>query len=84
MPRHRLFRVEDGRAEATLAYLRERELISSAYLETRQEVELDEGARLPDVLTYVIDPAHAQYCTLPLEDQAQIIAHAVGGPWPQR
>lgn len=76
------FRVLAEDAEATLAYLRERELISSAYLETRQEVVLDCGTRQGDVLTYVIDPAHEQYCTLPLEEQAQIIARAVGGRGP--
>jgi cation transport protein ChaC len=76
------FRVAADAADATIAYLRERELISSAYLETRQEVVLDCGTRLGDVLTYVIDPAHDQYCTLPLEDQAQIIARAVGGRGP--
>ncbi|WP_439139322.1 gamma-glutamylcyclotransferase [Roseicyclus sp.] len=76
------FRVADGAADATLAYLRERELVSSAYLETRQSVTLDCGATLEDVLTYVIDPQHDQYCTWPLETQAQIIAHAMGGRGP--
>lgn len=76
------FRVEAAHAQATLAYLRERELISSAYLETRQQVEFAQGGYQADVLTYVIDPAHEQYCTLPLEDQAQIIARAVGGRGP--
>ena len=34
-------------------------------------------------VTYVIDPDHVQYCGgLPLEEQAQIIAHAVGGRGP--
>jgi len=76
------FRVASGHAEATVAYLRERELISSAYLETRQEVDLADGGRISEVLTYVIDPTHVQYCTLTLEEQAQIIAHAVGGRGP--
>jgi len=76
------FRVADGHADATLAYLRERELVSAAYLETRQDLDLGDGTRLPDVLTYVIDPTHAQYCTLALEDQAWIIARAVGGRGP--
>lgn len=76
------FRVEAAQAEATLAYLRARELVSSAYLETRQSVELECGRVLGDVLTYVIDPAHVQYCTLTLDAQAQIIARAVGGRGP--
>jgi cation transport protein ChaC len=77
------FRVDAGHAEATVAYLRERELISSAYLETRQEVAFAEGGTQGEVLTYVIDPHHEQYRgTLSLEDQAQIIAGAVGGRGP--
>ena len=76
------FRVDACDSGATLAYLRERELVSSAYLETRQSVTLDCGQILDDVLTYVIDPDHAQYCTWTLEAQAQIIAHAIGGRGP--
>lgn len=76
------FRVAAGDAGPTIAYLRERELISSAYLETRQAVDLAQGGRIADVLTYVIDPAHEQYCTLSLEEQARIIARAAGGRGP--
>lgn len=76
------FRVATAEAEATLAYLRARELVSSAYLETRQRLELECGTILEGALAYVIDRAHVQYCTLPLEDQAQIIARAVGGRGP--
>lgn len=72
------FRVQDGAEEATLAALRERELISSAYLEEWLPLAL-EGGQDVTALCYVIDPAHAQYCTLPLEEQAQIIAQAIGG-----
>ena len=71
-------RVEPGQEEATLAALRERELISSAYVERFLEVELLSGARVTAVV-YVIDPHHVQYCHLELEEQAHIIAHAVGG-----
>ena len=36
-------------------------------------------------LVFVIDPHHVQYCGgLPLEDQAQIIAQAIGGRGPNR
>ena len=73
-----VFRVQDGAEEATLAALRERELISSAYLEEWLPLAL-EGGQDVTALCYVIDPAHAQYCTLPLEEQAQIIAQAIGG-----
>ena len=74
--------VEPGHEEKTLAELRERELISSAYLERDLEVELVSGETVTAV-TYVIDPHHVQYCgDLSLEDQAQIIAVAVGGRGP--
>lgn len=68
----------DHQAE-TLAYLRERELISSAYLEKTLPLRLGDGRRV-EAVTYVIDPDHVQYCGgLPLEEQAQIIARAKGG-----
>jgi cation transport protein ChaC len=76
------FRVAPGQEAATLAALRERELISSAYLERRLPVQTDRGP-VP-ALVYVIDPDHAQYCRLPLEDQARIIAAAAGGRGPNR
>lgn len=76
------FRVEVGAEEQTIAYLRERELISSAYLETEQPIVVEGGAELR-ALTYVIDPEHEQYCGgLPLDEQAEIIARAVGGRGP--
>ena len=77
------FRVEAGAESATIAALRERELISSAYLETVLEVETGEG-RIT-ALAYVIDPDHEQYCGgLPLDEQARIIANATGGRGPNR
>ncbi|MEY8838411.1 gamma-glutamylcyclotransferase, partial [Cribrihabitans sp. XS_ASV171] len=61
---------------------RERELISSAYVERMLEVELEGGHRV-EAVTYVIDPDHVQYCGgMPLEDQARIIARATGGRGP--
>jgi len=73
------FRVAKGHEAATLAALRERELISSAYLETRIPAHLDDGS-VVEALCYVIDRDHEQYCGgLSLEEQAQIIAKAIGG-----
>lgn len=72
------FRVEPGAEAATLAALRERELVSSAYLEEMLTVETAQGP--VEALTYVIDPAHDQYCGgLDLAEQARIIARSVGG-----
>jgi len=74
--------VESGHEDRTLQELRERELISSAYVERMLDVHLDNGEAVSAV-TYVIDGDHVQYCGgMPLEDQAQIIAHAVGGRGP--
>jgi len=73
------FSVAPDQADAVIAYLRERELISSAYLERVLPITLADGRRVMAV-TYVIDPDHVQYCGgLNLEEQAEIIAHAVGG-----
>ena len=74
-------RVPDAVADQTLDYLRERELISSAYLEKMLSVELHDGRQV-EAVTYVIDPDHVQYCALEIEEQAQIIATAVGGRGP--
>lgn len=71
--------VEPGHEDATIAVLRERELVSSAYLETRLPVTLRQGGQVT-ALVYVIDPDHDQYCGgLPPEEQARIIARSVGG-----
>ncbi|MEP3022979.1 MULTISPECIES: gamma-glutamylcyclotransferase [Rhodobacterales] len=74
--------VASGQEAETLAYLRERELISSAYLEKNLTVRLADGRDVMAV-TYVIDESHDQYCGgMPLEEQAHIIAKAVGGRGP--
>lgn len=71
--------VQPGQESQVLEYLRDRELISSAYVEKKLAVDLTDGRRVTAV-TYVIDADHVQYCGgLPLEEQAQIIARAVGG-----
>ncbi|MFN3847288.1 MAG: gamma-glutamylcyclotransferase [Paracoccaceae bacterium] len=73
------FRVMPGAEADTLAQLRERELISSAYLEMQVQADWN-GGGVCTALTYVIDPDHWQYCGgIDLEEQARIIAHAVGG-----
>ena len=75
-------RVWPGHEDDTLAYLRERELISSAYLEKDLSVAFDDGSGVTAV-TYVIDPHHVQYRgNIPLEEQARIIAAAVGDRGP--
>ncbi|SHH49618.1 gamma-glutamylcyclotransferase [Marivita hallyeonensis] len=74
--------MHEAEVDATMTYLRERELVSSAYLEKSLTVTLHDGREVTAV-TYVIDPDHVQYCgALELEEQAQIIARAVGGRGP--
>lgn len=78
------FRVAPEAEDATLQALRDRELISSAYLERWLPVDLADGRQV-EALVFVIDPHHVQYCGgLPLEEQARIIAEAVGGRGPNR
>jgi len=65
--------------QQTLSYLRERELVSSAYVEKTLAITLADGRIVP-ALTYVVDPEHVQYCgSLTREEQAEIISWAVGG-----
>ncbi|MBS1301315.1 gamma-glutamylcyclotransferase [Loktanella sp. SALINAS62] len=74
------FRAADDQADAVLAMLRERELISSAYLERMLTLDTDDGPLTS--LAYVIDPTHEQYVQFDLETQAQMIARATGGMGP--
>jgi len=76
------FRVADGERDAVLAYLRERELVSAAYVEQVHDLTLRDGRVVP-ALCYVIERDHVQYCGgMALERQAQVIAKAVGGRGP--
>lgn len=73
------FLVQRGQETQTLAALRERELISAAYLERRLAVDLADGGRVQAV-AFVIDRDHSQYCgALTPAEQARIIATATGG-----
>jgi cation transport protein ChaC len=74
--------VVSGHEDRTLDMLRERELISSAYVEKELTITPLSGDPVVAV-TYVIDADHDQYCGgLPLEEQAHIIARAIGGRGP--
>lgn len=67
--------------DTVIAMLRERELVSSAYVERRLTVRLEDGTEV-EAYTYVIDPDHEQYCDFSLETQAKMIAEATGGRGP--
>jgi glutathione-specific gamma-glutamylcyclotransferase len=76
------FAIPAGAEAATVAALRERELISYAYLEKMIDVALPDG-RVVQALTYVINRDNAQYAgAMSLEAQAKVIAtrHGVRGP----
>jgi glutathione-specific gamma-glutamylcyclotransferase len=76
------FAIPVGDEAATVEALRERELISYAYLEKMIDVALPDR-RVVKALTYVINRDHEQYAGhKSVEDQAQIIAtrHGVRGP----
>ncbi|WP_296420814.1 gamma-glutamylcyclotransferase [Pseudooctadecabacter sp.] len=75
------FRVAPADEDRVLAELRERELISSAYLERHVPLLLEDGRHV-DALAYVINRDHEQYCQFDLEKQAQLIARSVGGRGP--
>lgn len=78
------FAVRAGEEDSVLAYLRARELVTSAYFEQAIALDLADGRRVRAV-TYVIDRHHDQYCGgLSLEEQAQIIAQSTGGRGPNR
>jgi cation transport protein ChaC len=70
------FRVEAAKEQATIAYLRAREQVTSVYAERRVAIELDDGRRV-SALTYIVDRSHAQYAgKLPFE---AILEHVSGG-----
>ena len=77
-----VYRVAAADADAVLAQVRDRELISSAYVERHLPVTLASG-EARTALVYVIEKDHPQYVGgMPLERQASIIASAVGGRGP--
>ena len=72
------YRVAEGAEDDTLAYLRERELVSYAYREERHALNLADGRRV-EAVTFVSDPGHPQYRGgLDADAQAAIIARAAG------
>lgn len=72
------FRVQAGKRDDVVAYLREREQATAVYLEVERTVELANGARVK-ALTYVADRRHPQYAgALPLERQLDFVRQGQG------
>lgn len=76
------FRVRTADSREVRRYLYERELVSYSYFELKCPIELigdDGGAERDQAICYVLDRTHRQYWgDLTLEQQAEIIAKAVG------
>ena len=78
------FRVLPTDWQSTVEYLRERELVTSVYLERQVRTSLADG-RTVRALTYVIDRAHPQYAgAVTVDEAARVVESAVGrsGPNP--
>ena len=76
------FRVPGELRDEVLAYLRERELVTSVYLERTLPVRLAGGETVAAV-TYVVDRGHAQYAgNLDEADAAAIVTGSVGKSGP--
>lgn len=74
------FRVSGAIRAATVAYLRERELVTSVYEEKWISVDLGDGRPRVPALCYVVDRRHAQYAgKLGRERSLQLVRQGVGG-----
>ena len=74
------FRVAEKNATATIAYLREREQVTSVYREVKRSVWLENDARQRvSALVYVVDRGHVQYAgRLSLADQLRHVLQGHG------
>jgi len=72
------FRVPGELRDEVIAYLRERELVTSVYLERTLKVRLDGGGTV-EAVAYIVDRTHEQYAgALDTADAAALVRGAVG------
>ncbi len=72
------YRVSARSCDETIAYLREREQVTSVYLEKTVNLRFAEGGRAR-ALAFVVDRAHEQYAgRLPAEEAAALVARSAG------
>ena len=72
------FAVADEHWDATLAYLRERELISGVYREAIRPVRLESGESVAAV-AYLVDEGHEQYAgRLGIAEQVRLVRRGSG------
>jgi cation transport protein ChaC len=72
--------VAAARRAETIAYLREREQVTSVYLETMRQIELeDAGRRRVRALCYIVDRSHVQYAgRLSMDETLHLIRQGRG------
>lgn len=68
------FRVREDKADATYAYLTEREMVTRVYTEQWRSLRLDDGRKVR-ALTYFADTTHPQYIRLTAREE--IVAHVL-------
>jgi cation transport protein ChaC len=72
------FRIAGAAREATLRCLRERELVTSVYLEKTVPLRFADGAGAR-AIAYVVDRGHRQYAgRLPVDDVTRLVSEGVG------
>lgn len=72
------YRVPGNLRDEVLSYLRERELVTSVYLERMLDVRLDGGGAV-EAVTYIVDREHEQYAGgLDADQAAKVVRGAVG------
>ena len=72
------FAVADAAWPETIAYLRERELVTSVYREAVRPVRLLSGA-IVEAVAYLVDERHTQYAgALAFEEQLRLVRRGVG------
>jgi glutathione-specific gamma-glutamylcyclotransferase len=73
-----VFRIAPSKREKTIAYLRERELVTSVYLEKFVTLRLNDGSR-KRAIAYVVDRQHNQYAgPLSITEMTQLILKGAG------
>lgn len=77
------YRVPGNLRDEVLSYLRERELVTSVYLERKLEIRLDAAGategRLVEAVAYIVDRKHEQYAgSLDADHAARVVEGAVG------
>ncbi|MBW8909225.1 MAG: gamma-glutamylcyclotransferase [Mesorhizobium sp.] len=72
------YRVPANLRGEVLSYLRERELVTSVYLERMLDVRLDDGG-VVEAVAYIVDRQHEQYAgALDAVEAAKVVRGAVG------